>query len=114
MKGLNRVQLIGHLGKDPEVSRLSDGTCVVKFSLATSDVHKDKEGKTEPHTEWHNVVLWRGLAEIAEMYLLKGSAVFIEGKLRTKHYEDKDGNKRHITEIIGDDLIMLEKKSELV
>jgi single-strand DNA-binding protein len=110
MSGVNKVILVGNLGKDPEVRYLEGGTAVAKFSLATSESYKNKEGQKVEQTEWHNVVLWRGLAEIAEKYLRKGSTVYVEGKLRTRSWEDKEGNRRYTTEIIGDNMTMIGNK----
>ena len=90
MRGINKVILVGHLGKDPEVQYLEGGICLAKFPLATSDSYKDKSGNKVDQTEWHNIVLWRGLAEIAEKYVRKGSLVYLEGKIETRSYE-KDG-----------------------
>src|ERR1017187_5931910 len=110
MAGLNKVELIGNLGKDPEVRYLEGGTAVAEFSLATNEGYKDKTGKRIEHTEWHRIVLWRGLAEIAEKFLKKGAHVYIEGHLRTRAWEDKEKVKRYTTEIVADNLIMLDKK----
>jgi len=112
MKGVNRVTLVGHLGKDPEMLFLEGNIAVAKFSLATTDYFKDKAGKQFSQTEWHSIVLWRGLAELAQKFLHKGSLVFIEGRLKTKSWDDKEGHKKYLTEIIGDNLIMLDKKSD--
>jgi single-strand DNA-binding protein len=112
MRGVNRVMLIGNLGKDPDVQYLEGNIGVAKFSLATTETFKDRTGKLISQTEWHTVVLWRGLAELAEKYLHKGSLVYIEGRLRTRSWEDKEGNKKFATEIVGDNLIMLDKKTE--
>ena len=112
MRGVNKVTLIGNLGKDPELQMLEGNIAVVKFPLATTESHKDKTGKMISQTEWHTVVLWRGLAELAEKYLHKGSLVYIEGRLRTRSWEDKDGNKKFATEVVGDNLIMLDKRSD--
>ena len=97
MRGVNRVILIGNLGKDPEVQHLEGNIAVAKFPLATTETHKDKNGNLVSQTEWHTIVLWRGLAELALKYLHKGSLVYIEGRLRTRNWEDKDKNKRSIT-----------------
>ncbi|HRG37507.1 MAG TPA: single-stranded DNA-binding protein [Bacteroidia bacterium] len=110
MAGVNKVILIGNLGKDPEVRHLEGGTAVASFSLATSEVYKDKNGQRIEQTEWHTVVVWRNLAEVAEKYLKKGMTVYVEGKLRTRSWEDKDKVKRYSTEIIGDTFTMLGKK----
>ncbi|MCD4745879.1 MAG: single-stranded DNA-binding protein [Bacteroidales bacterium] len=107
MSGINKVILIGNLGKDPEIRRLESGVAVAKFSLATSESYKNREGNRIDQTEWHNIVLWRGLAEVAEKYLTKGKQVYIEGRIKTRSWEDKDGNKRYTTEIIGDNMTML-------
>jgi single-strand DNA-binding protein len=105
--GINKVILIGNLGKDPDIMRLESGAKKASFSLATTEVYKNKEGVRTEHTEWHNIVLWRGLADIAENYLKKGNTVFIEGRIRRREYEDKEGQKRYIYEILGDSLTML-------
>lgn len=111
MRGLNKVSLIGNLGKDPELQLLEGNLAVVKMTVATTETYIDKNGKLQGQTEWHNVVLWRNLAELAHKYLSKGSLVFIEGKLKTRSYEDKEGVKKYVTEIIGEQLIMLDKKT---
>ena len=112
MKGLNKVTLIGNLGKDPEVQVLDGNVPVAKFSLATTESYRNKDGEMVTDTEWHTIVLWRGLAELAQKYLHKGSTIYIEGKMKTRHYEDKDGTKRYVTEVIGEQLIMLDKNSD--
>lgn len=109
---VNKVILIGNVGKDPETRHLEGGNTVSKFSLATSEVYKNKEGEKITNTEWHNIVLWKGLAEIAEKYVKKGSQLYIEGRIRTRSYTDQDNNTKYITEIIGDSMQMLGKKSE--
>lgn len=111
MAGVNKVILVGNLGKDPEVRHLENGASVANFSIATSESYKDKNGNRQEQTEWHNVVLWRGLAEIAEKYLRKGSQIYVEGKLRTRSWQDKDGNTRYTTEVVGDQMTMLGSKS---
>jgi len=105
--GINKVILIGNLGKDPEITRMESGVKKASFSLATTESYKNKEGVKTDHTEWHNIVLWRGLAEVAENYLKKGNTVFIEGRIRRREYEDKEGQKRFIYEILGDSMQML-------
>jgi single-strand DNA-binding protein len=107
MAGVNRVILIGNLGKDPEIRNLEGGVKKASFSLATTESYKGKNGEKIDQTEWHNIVLWRGLAEVAESYLKKGHSVYIEGKIKTRDYTDKDGNKRYITEIVADNMQML-------
>ena len=107
MSGVNKVILIGNLGKDPEVRYLDNGVAVANLSLATSENYKNKQGERVSQTEWHDVVLWRGLAEVAEKYLKKGSSVYVEGKLRTNKWVDKDENTRYKTEVLADKLTML-------
>jgi single-strand DNA-binding protein len=114
MRGVNRVVLIGNLGKEPDLQYLEGNIAVAKFPLATTETYKDKNGALVSQTEWHTVVLWRGLAELAQKYLHKGSLVFIEGRIRTRNWEDKDKNRRFSTEIIGDNLVMLDKRKEHV
>jgi single-strand DNA-binding protein len=112
MRGVNKVILIGNLGKDPDIQYLEGNIPVTKFPLATTETYKDKNGKAISQTEWHNVVLWRGLAELAQKYLHKSSLVYIEGRLKTRYWEDRDHNKKVATEIIADNLIMLDKRSD--
>ena len=112
MRGVNRVMLIGNLGRDPELQHLEGNIAVAKFPLATTETFKDKNGNLVSQTEWHTVVLWRGLAELAQKYLHKGSLVFIEGRLRTRNWEDKDKVRRFSTEIVGDNLVMLDKRKD--
>lgn len=107
---VNKVILIGNVGKDPEVRYLQNGTAVAQFSLATSETYKDKDGNKQTNTEWHNIVLWRGLAEIAEKYVKKGNKLYIEGKITYRSYETQDGNKRYITEVVGNSMQMLDSK----
>jgi single-strand DNA-binding protein len=109
MSGVNKVILIGNLGKDPEVRYLDNGIAVANISLATTENYKNKEGEKVSQTEWHDVVLWRGLAEVAEKYLKKGASVYIEGKIRTSKWVDKDDNNRYKTEIMADKMNMLSK-----
>ena len=112
MAGVNKVILIGNLGADPEVKYLDSGVAVANFSLATTESYKNKEGERVSQTEWHNIVLWRGLAEVAEKWLKKGSNVYIEGKIKTRKWEDKDGNTRYNTEILADNMTMLGGKKD--
>lgn len=112
MRGLNKVTLIGNLGKDPDIQKLEGNVSVAKFSLATTETFKDKNGQQHAETEWHTVVLWRSLAELASKFLQKGSLVYIEGKLKTRSYDDRDGSKRYVTEIIAEQIIMLDKRNE--
>ena len=110
MSGVNKVILVGNLGRDPEVRHLDNGRAVANFSIATSETYKNKSGERVTNTEWHNVVLWTPLAEIAERYLGKGKQVYIEGKLTTRSYDDKDGNKRYVTEVVGQNMTLLGSK----
>ncbi len=108
MAGVNKVILIGNLGKDPEVRHLESGVMVANFPLATTESYKDRNtGERRQVTEWHNVVLWRGLAEVTETYLKKGNQVYVEGKLRTRSWTDQEGNTRYTTEVIADNMTML-------
>lgn len=107
MSGVNKVILVGRLGKDPEVRHLENGATVANFSMATSETYKDRTtGERREQTEWHNVVLWRGLAEVAEKYVKKGDMIYVEGKLKTRSWE-KDGVTRYTTEVVGDNMTML-------
>jgi single-strand DNA-binding protein len=110
MSGVNKVILIGNLGRDPELKYLEGNIAKLSFSLATTEVYKDKSGNRVDHTEWHNIVLWRNLAENAEKLLKKGSQVYIEGKLQTRQWVDKEGHKKNITEIIGETFTLLQKR----
>ncbi|MEX0968388.1 MAG: single-stranded DNA-binding protein [Bacteroidia bacterium] len=106
---INKVQLIGNLGKDPEIRHVNDQS-VAQFPLATTEVYKDRSGDRKEVTEWHNIVAWRWMADVSEKQLKKGSKVFIEGKIRSRSWDDKDGNKRYITEILTDNIIPFEKR----
>jgi single-strand DNA-binding protein len=106
MSGVNKVILVGYVGKDPEVRYLDGGVAVARFSLATTESYKNKEGKKIDQTEWHNIVLWRTVAEIAEKFVRKGSHLYLEGKIRSRSYGDEN-NKKYITEIIADTMQML-------
>jgi len=112
MGGLNKVMLIGNLGKAPEIRVLDNGSRVATFPLATTESYKDRDGVRQSKTEWHNVVLWRGLADLAERLLSKGAQVYIEGHLTTRKWEDKDGHQRFNTEVVGDNLILLGRSPE--
>jgi single-strand DNA-binding protein len=112
MASLNKVMLIGNLGKDPEVRFTASGTAVASFSIATSDRVKNKSGEWEDKTEWHNVTLWAKLAEVAKEYLTKGKTVYIEGRLQTRKWQDRDGKDRWTTEIVGERMQMLSPKGE--
>jgi single-strand DNA-binding protein len=109
---INKVILVGNLGKDPELRYTPSGVAVATFSLATSERYKDKNGEWVDKTEWHNIVAWRQLAEICGKYLHKGKQVYIEGKLQTRSYDDRDGNKRYTTEIVADQMKMLGRSGE--
>ena len=112
-KSLNKVQLIGNLGKDPEIKYTTSGTAVARLALATNERYKDKGGEWQDRTEWHNVVLWQRLAEIAGEYLKKGSKVYIEGRLQTRSWDDKQtGQKKYMTEVVASDLILLGGRGE--
>jgi single-strand DNA-binding protein len=112
MASLNKVMLIGNLGKDPEVRYTAGGTAVASFSIATSEKFKGKTGEWEEKTEWHNITLWARLAEIAGEYLSKGKTVYIEGRLQTRKWQDKEGKDRYTTEIVGEKMQMLSGKGE--
>lgn len=106
----NKVQLIGNLGNDPEIITLDSGKKLAKFSIATNETYKNAKGEKVQDTQWHNIIAWNKTAEIVEKYLDKGKEVAIEGKLTTRSYEDKEGNKRYITEVICHELLMLGSK----
>jgi single-strand DNA-binding protein len=113
MKSVNKVILVGNLGKDPEIKYTPQGKPVAKFSLATNERYKDKDGQWQDRTEWHNIVLWERLAEIAGEYLKKGGKVYIEGRIRTDSWDDKQtGQKKYMTNIIGHDLVLLSGRGE--
>ena len=109
---VNKVILIGNLGSDPELKYTPSGAAVTNFNVATNEVWNDKDGNKQERTEWHRVVLWRKLAEIAGEYLKKGSKVYLEGKLQTRSWEDKDGVKRYTTEVVADNMTMHDAKGE--
>ena len=111
MAGVNKVILVGNLGKDPEVRRLDGGVTRVNFSLATSEYYKDKEGNRIEQTEWHNIVMWRTIAESAERILKKGYTIYLEGKIQTRKWQDKDGQQRTTVEITAE-TFQLVRKSE--
>jgi single-strand DNA-binding protein len=107
---VNKVILIGNLGKDPEIRRLENGAVVATFSIATSESFTDKNsGEKKEITDWHDIVLWRGLAEIAEKYIRKGTKIYVEGKLKKRSWQDKEGNTKYNTEIIGEELTILSR-----
>ena len=112
MAGVNKVILLGNLGKDPEVRVFDGGSKKAMFSLATSDSFVDKAGEKKENVEWHNIIFWGKMADVVEKYLKKGSQVYVEGKISSRSYDDKDGNKRYITEILCNTLTMVGKASE--
>src|ERR1041385_6419756 len=110
MAGVNKVILIGNLGKDPELKYLEGNIARAGFSLATSEAYKDKSGNRIDHTEWHNIVMWRHNAENAEKFLKKGMQIYVDGKIQTRQWVDKDGQKRNVTEILADTFRILQKR----
>jgi single-strand DNA-binding protein len=112
MRGVNKVTLLGNLGRDPEIHFSENNIPMARFTLATTETYRDKNGQVVSQTEWHHIVLWRGLAEFAQKYLHKGNHVYLEGKIRSRHWDDKEGNRKQITEIVADNLILLDKKTE--
>ncbi len=113
MRGLNKVLLIGNLGKDPEIQNFDKGALLAKFPLATTETFKDKNGQRQDRTEWHNIVIWGTLAEVAQKYLRKGMMVYVEGRIQSRQYEDKEGNKKNITEIRAENFQMLERRDNV-
>ncbi|HWZ04434.1 MAG TPA: single-stranded DNA-binding protein [Mucilaginibacter sp.] len=111
MSGVNKVILVGHLGKDPEARQLEGGVSVVSFPLATSEIF-NKDGRKVEQTEWHNVVMWRGLADVAAKFLQKGKLVYIEGRLRTRSFEDREGIKKYTTEVVAENFTLLGRKTD--
>jgi single-strand DNA-binding protein len=109
-RSVNKVTLIGNLGKDPELRYTSSGVAVATFSMATSESWKDPEGNTQERTQWHSIVAWRKLAEIVGEYLKKGSKIYLEGRLQYRNYDDKNGVKRYVTEIVMDEMVMLDSR----
>ena len=111
MAGINKVILVGHLGRDPEVRTIESGAKVARFTMATTEAYKDKNGERKEITEWHTIICWRGLADVAEKWLTKGKLVYVEGKLRTRSWED-NGAKRYTTEVYADNFVMLGAKQD--
>ena len=107
MASVNKVILVGNLGKDPELRQTQSGTSVGNFSMATSEKYNDRDGNKVENTQWHNIVVWNKLADICAQYLTKGKQVYIEGKLQTRSWDDRDGNKRYTTEVVASNLVML-------
>jgi single-strand DNA-binding protein len=112
VSGVNKVILVGNLGKDPEIRYTDTNVARVSFTLATTEVHKDKNGNRTEHTEWHNIVMWRQLAQNAEKLLRKGMQVYIEGRIQSRQWNDKEGQKRSITEINADQFVLLQKREQ--
>lgn len=110
MASVNKVILIGHLGKDPEVRHLEGGNTVANFTMATNEYYKDKQGTRIERTEWHTIAAWRNLAELAEKYLRKGQQVYVEGRIRTRQYQDKENQTRYITEIVAEEISLLSSR----
>jgi single-strand DNA-binding protein len=109
MAGVNKVILVGNLGADPEVTTIDSGIKRARIRVATTETYKNRNGDRTEHTEWHNITIWRGLAEVAEKYLRKGSKIYVEGRLRTREYNDKDGVKKYFTEVAADNFVMLDR-----
>ncbi|MBT4483914.1 MAG: single-stranded DNA-binding protein [Candidatus Latescibacteria bacterium] len=111
-RGLNKVMLIGNLGADPEVKYSASGTPIASFNMATSDNRKNKDGEWEDRTEWHKIVMFGRQAEICKDYLKKGSKIFLDGRLQTRSWDDQSGQKRYLTEVVGNNMVMLDSKSQ--
>ena len=109
---VNKVILVGNVGKDPETRYLDESTAITKFPMATSETYKNKAGERVSTTEWHNIVMWRGLAQVAEKYVKKGTQIYIEGRIKTRSYDDAEGNKKYITEIVADQMQLLGRKPD--
>jgi len=109
---VNKVILVGNVGKDPETRYIDESTAITKFPMATSETYKNRAGERVSTTEWHNIVLWRGLAQVAEKYVKKGTQIYIEGRIKTRSYDDAEGNKKYITEIVGDQMQLLGRKPD--
>lgn len=107
---LNKAMLIGNVGRDPELKFTPSGIPVISFRLATSETWKDREGTVQEHTDWHTIVAWRGLAEVINKLVRKGSRVYIEGRIQTRNFEDKNGSRRHVVEILADNMLLLDQK----
>ncbi len=107
---LNKVMLIGNVGKDPEVNFTPSGVKVAVFRMATAETWKDKDGAVQEHTDWHSIVAWRGLADVVEKLVRRGSRLYVEGKIQSRSFEDRDGNKRYVTEIVAENLLLLDAK----
>lgn len=112
MSSLNKILLIGHLGRDPEIRYTPEGSPVATFSLATSENWTDKNGTRQEHTEWHTIVAWNRLADLSKRYLSKGRQVYIEGRIRSREWNDRDGNKRRTTEVVASQMVLLGSRSQ--
>lgn len=112
MRGINKVLLIGNAGKAAEYKTLQDGTPVAKLAIATTETFRLNNGETQSRTDWHTVIVWRALATFARQYIKKGALLYIEGKLRTRQYEDKDGQKKFVTEVVAAQIVLLDKKEK--
>jgi single-strand DNA-binding protein len=112
MKGVNKVILIGNVGKDPEFNKLEGDVSIAKFTLATTERYRDRNGESKEQTEWHNIIAWRQLADICQKYIHKGSPIYVEGKIRTTSWTDKDNNKRYRTEIVAENITLLDRKHD--
>lgn len=110
---VNKVILVGNVGKDPEIRHLENNLVLARFSLATSETYKNKNGEMVSNTEWHNIVAWRQLAELAERFIRKGRQLYVEGKITTRQWDDKEGNKRYTTEIVADNIRLLGKREDI-
>ena len=112
MRGINKVILLGNTGKDPEYKTLQDGTPVAKLTLATTETFRLKNGETQTKTEWHTIIAWRSLATLVNDYVRKGSLLYVEGKLNSRNFEDTAGQKKYVTEVVADQILLLDKKSK--
>lgn len=110
MQGINKVILVGNCGKEPELYSLQDGVQVAKITLATTQTFRLKNGESQSRTDWHTIILWRGLASLASKYIRKGSLLYIEGSLQNRQYSDKDGQKKFVTEVVAEKVLLLDKK----
>ena len=113
MRGINKVILVGNTGKEPELKTLADGTPVAKITLATTESYRLKDGSIQNKTEWHPIIAWRGLATLASQFVHKGSLLYVEGRLRHRKYEDKEGQKKYVTEVVADQIIMMNKRAKI-
>ncbi|MDE3182925.1 MAG: single-stranded DNA-binding protein [Bacteroidota bacterium] len=112
MRGINKVILVGNSGKETEYKTLQDGTPVAKLMIATTETYRLKNGELQSRTDWHTVIAWRGIASLVNEYVHKGSLLYIEGKLRNRQYEDKDGQKKYVTEVVAEQVVLLDKKGK--